>query len=137
GYGIQDMLDVDAHFGTRVQLRRMVETAHSMGIRVILDVILNHSGDVFRYQHDNPSWTGEKFAVRGFRDSEGEPSLPFGALDPDSHPGVFPDGAIWPAEFQSADHFTREGHINNFDFFPEFAGADFFGLKDLHHGEGR
>ena len=141
GYGIQHFLDVDPNFGTRQQLRRLVDTAHSMGIRVILDVILNHSGDVFRYQRDNPSWTGEKLAVRGFRDRKGEPSLPFGALDPDirldATPGAFPDGAIWPAEFQSADSFTREGHINNFDFFPEFADGDFFGLKDLHHGERR
>src|SRR5438105_927414 len=130
GYGIQHFLDVDPNFGTRQQLRRLVDTAHSMGIRVILDVILNHSGDVFRYQRDNPSWTGEKLAVRGFRDRKGEPSLPFG-LDPGTHldatPGAFPDGAIWPAEFQSADSFTREGHINNFDFFPEFADGDFFG----------
>lgn len=137
GYGIQHFLDVDPNFGTRDQLRRLVEGAHSMGIRVILDVILNHSGDVFRYERDNPSWTGQKFDVRGFRDPTGEPSLPFGAVDLNTHPGAFPDGAIWPVEFQSADHFTREGHINNFDFFPEFADGDFFGLKDLHHGERR
>ena len=67
GYGIQDFLDVDAHFGTRADLQRLVNTAHNMGIRVILDVIVNHSGDVFRYEANDPTWTGEKFIVRGFR----------------------------------------------------------------------
>ena len=63
--------------------------------------------------------------------------LPFAPIDLDAHPEAFPDGAIWPAEFQHPDTFTREGHIRNFDFFPEFADGDFFALKDLHHGERR
>jgi glycosidase len=137
GYGIQHFLDVDPHFGGRQDLQHLVSTAHSMGIRVILDVILNHSGDVFRYEADNPAWTGQTFAVRGFRDQLGVAALPFGPIDPAAHPDVFPDGAIWPSEFQRPEVFTRQGHINNFDFFPEFADGDFFGLKDLHHGDRR
>jgi glycosidase len=137
GYGIQHFLDVDPRFGTREDLRRLVQTAHTLGIRVILDIILNHSGDVFRYQDADPAWDAQKFAARGFRDARGAPSLPFAPIDLAAHPDAFPDGAIWPAEFQSLDTFTREGHIRNFDFFPEFADGDFFTLKDLHHGERR
>ena len=137
GYGIQHFLDVDPHFGTREDLRRLVRTAHTLGIRVILDIILNHSGDVFRYEADNPSWNGQKFAARGFRDGQGAPTLPFAPVDLAAHPEAFPESAIWPAEFQDVDTFSREGHINNFDFFPEFADGDFFTLKDLHHGERR
>jgi glycosidase len=135
GYGIQHFLDVDPHFGTRDDLRRLANTAHSMGIRIILDIILNHSGDAFRYEKDNSSWNGQQFRVRGFRDPAGNPTLPFAPIDLGTHPEAFPDAGIWPSEFQTADTFTREGHINNFDFFPEFADGDFFGLKDLHHGE--
>ena len=137
GYGIQHFLDVDPHFGTPEDLRRLVRTAHTLGIRVILDIILNHSGDVFRYEADNPSWNGQKFAARGFRDGQGAPTLPFAPVDLAAHPDAFPESAIWPAEFQDVDTFSREGHINNFDFFPEFADGDFFTLKDLHHGERR
>ena len=137
GYGIQHFLDVDPHFGTRDDLRRLVDAAHSMDIRVILDVILNHAGDVFRYEHDDPAWNGQPFRVRGFRDQQGAPTLPFGRVDLAAHPEAFPDGTIWPLEFQAPECFTREGHISNFDFFPEFADGDFFGLKDLHHGERR
>ena len=46
GYGIQNFLDVDPHFGTRQDLRDLVRTAHAHGIYVILDIILNHTGDV-------------------------------------------------------------------------------------------
>ena len=55
GYGIQNFLDVDPHFGNRDDLVQVVRTAHDHGIRVILDVILNHSGDVFAYQPQAPA----------------------------------------------------------------------------------
>ena len=137
GYGIQHFLDVDPNFGTREDLRRLVATAHAMGLRVILDIILNHSGDVFRYQAKNPQWNGQKLRVGGFRDRHGVASLPFDTLDLVAHPDAFPEAGIWPVEFQRAATFTREGPIGNFDFFPEFTDGDFFGLKDLHHGERR
>lgn len=135
GYGIQHFLDVDPHFGTRDDLRRLVQTAHSLGIRVILDIILNHTGDVFRYQIGDPSWNGQEFDVRGFRDAQGSPTLPFASVDLAAHPDAFPDAAVWPAEFQDPNTFTREGRISNFDNFPEYGDGDFFTLKDLHHGE--
>jgi glycosidase len=135
GYGIQDFLDVDPHFGNRNDLRKLVDTAHSMGIRVILDVILNHTGNVFTYDAGSPFWNGQQFSVRGFRDAQGNATLPFNAIDLQAHPSAFPDAAIWPSEFQTADAFTRQGQIRNFDFFPEFADGDFFSLKDLRHGQ--
>ena len=135
GYGIQNFLDVDPHFGTRDDLRRLVQAAHGLGIRVILDIILNHCGDVFRYRDGDPAWSGPKFPVLGFRDNQGTASLPFGPIGPTDFPRAFPDGAIWPSEFQRPETFTCEGHIRNFDAFPEFADGDFFSLKDLHHGD--
>ena len=52
GYGSQNFLEVDPHFGTVADLRALVDDAHSAGIYVILDVVLNHSGDVFGYAAD-------------------------------------------------------------------------------------
>ncbi len=135
GYGIQNFLEVDPHVGTRDDLRRLVTTAHGMGIRVVLDIILNHAGDVFRYRDGDPAWNGQEFPVRGFRDAQGAPTLPFGPVDLGAHPDAFPDGALWPSEFQTPEAFTRAGHIRNFDFFPEFSEGDFFSLKDLRHGD--
>jgi glycosidase len=134
GYGIQNFLEVDPHFGDREDLRRLVQSAHAQNIRVILDIILNHCGNVFTYQDQDPAWDGRNFAVRGFRDAAGAPTLPFSPVDLTIHPNDFPEGAIWPREFQAPETFTCEGRIRNFDFFPEFADGDFFDLKDLHHG---
>jgi len=50
GYGIQNFLDVDPHFGTREDLRDLVDAAHQQGIYCLLDIILNHAANVFGYQ---------------------------------------------------------------------------------------
>jgi glycosidase len=44
GYGIQHFLEVDPHFGTRKDLVDLVAAAHQHSIRIILDIIFNHSG---------------------------------------------------------------------------------------------
>ena len=44
GYGIQDFLDVDPRFGDRRDLVELVADAHAAGLRIILDIIFNHSG---------------------------------------------------------------------------------------------
>jgi glycosidase len=147
GYGIQNFLDVDPHFGSRDDLRAMVKTAHENGIRVVLDIILNHTGQVFTYDPDryavvdsqgnrfnDARWDGNPYRVKGYRDASGAPSLPFATINTAANPATFPDAAVWPAEFQDPSNFTQHGHINNFDFFPEFLDGDFFSLKDLNHG---
>jgi hypothetical protein len=57
GYGIQDFLRVDPRFAARpnraeAELRALVDEAHARGMHVILDVVLNHVGDVFAYRCD-------------------------------------------------------------------------------------
>ena len=46
GYWAKDWTALDPNFGTRAELRKLVETAHERGIRVLLDVVLNHTGPV-------------------------------------------------------------------------------------------
>jgi len=147
GYGIQNFFDVDRRFGTRDELCEMVKTAHENGIRVVLDIILNHTGQVFIYDPDrydtddgkgnhfnDPRWDGTPYRVKGFRDADGATLLPFAPINIATNPAAFPDAAVWPAEFQNPASFTLHGHINNFDHFPEFLDGDFFTLRDLHHG---
>jgi len=149
GYGIQNFLDVDPHFGTRQDLKRLVAQAHKHGIYVILDIILNHTGNVFRYAADrnwkplgngqgyfDNRWDGGEYAVAGWHDAAGQPSLPFGPVDLTQHPDAWPAGAIWPTEFQEPDLYTRRGYINNWDNFPEYLEGDFYDLKDVNLGDG-
>jgi glycosidase len=149
GYGIQNFLDIDRHFGTREDLRALVHAAHEQGIYVILDVILNHTGDVFAYDPDrywaqgegggwflDPRWDGSAYRVAGFHDRRGKPTLPFGRMDLGANPEAWPDGAVWPAELQDPTAFTQRGRIDNWDHDPEFLEGDFFDLKDIHQGGG-
>ncbi len=150
GYGIQNFLDIDPHFGTRADLRRMVRQAHRNGIYVILDIILNHSGNVYDYKPDrywtqdpasgqwyvDPRWDGSDYPVGGFRDANGQPNLPFERIDLSQHAHAWPHGAIWPAELQHPSSFTTRGRITNWDHDPEFLQGDFYDLKDLHLGIG-
>jgi glycosidase len=145
GYGIQDYLQVNPRFGTADDLRRLVDSAHANGMRVILDIILNHTGNVFSYhpnrylttnpdgsQFLDPRWDGNLYDVAGFNAAGGAPGVPFTA----PAAGAGPDDAIWPVEFQDPATFTRKGHIVNFDYDPEYRDGDFFDLKDVHQGQG-
>jgi alpha-amylase len=46
GYWTKDWTSLDPNFGTWENLKELVETAHKNGIRVIMDVVLNHTGPV-------------------------------------------------------------------------------------------
>ena len=122
GYGIQNFLDVDPHFGTRAEFRDFVQAAHEQGIYVILDIIAHHTGNVFAYDADrytthdpasgqwynDPRWDGKPYAVKGFNDRDGRPTLPFDSSDPEPNggglagrrhlaPGVPAPGPVPPA----------------------------------------
>ncbi|GAB3340572.1 alpha-amylase family glycosyl hydrolase [Larkinella ripae] len=137
GYGIQHFLDIDPRFGTPDDLRNVVETAHTLGIYVILDIIFNHAGDVFAYQAGQPRYhNGMRYPVTGYRDPQGNPSLPFKTVDLATRPEAWPNGAIWPTDFQDPSTFTQKGEISWWDNDPEFIEGDFASLKDIHHGSG-
>ncbi|TRX57571.1 alpha-amlyase [Fulvivirga sp. M361] len=46
GYWARDWTAIDPNFGTFMDLKEMVDTAHEHGIRVLLDVVVNHTGPV-------------------------------------------------------------------------------------------
>ena len=62
GYGIQDFLAIDPRFASdpdqaratptlvEGEFRELIDQAHARGMYVILDIVLNHTGDVFEYQ---------------------------------------------------------------------------------------
>ncbi len=46
GYWTKDWTAIDPNFGTRKDLKELVEAAHKHGIRILLDAVINHTGPV-------------------------------------------------------------------------------------------
>lgn len=46
GYWASDWTAIDPNFGTKHDLKELVETAHKNGIRILLDAVINHTGPV-------------------------------------------------------------------------------------------
>jgi glycosidase len=49
GYWAQDLTEPNPHFGDLAALRSMVAAAHDHGLKVVLDIVTNHMGQVFYY----------------------------------------------------------------------------------------
>lgn len=50
GYWGIDFTTVDPHLGTEADFREMVDAAHKLGMKVIMDVVANHTADVIYYK---------------------------------------------------------------------------------------
>jgi glycosidase len=105
GYGAQDFLDVDPRMGTREDLVGLVDAAHARSLRVILDIIFNHSGSNWLYPPDTPGgeykpqYTASQWRFGSWRGADGA------AVD-----GIARDeDGVWPTELQRPERYTRAG----------------------------
>ncbi|MBQ4819491.1 alpha-amylase family glycosyl hydrolase [Aquimarina sp. MMG016] len=53
GYWAKDWTKIDPNYGTNADLKQLVETAHQNGIRILMDVVINHTGPV---TEKDPVW---------------------------------------------------------------------------------
>jgi glycosidase len=136
GYAIQDFLDVDPRLGTRRDLVELVRAAHERGLRVLFDVVFNHSGTNWLYPNDAPggAWNPR---YRGWPHR-----YPFGSwLDHDDRPVAAvsgPEAGVWPRELQHPDCYTRAGRGSLdagdvADPRAEHKRTDFVTLRDFDH----
>lgn len=56
GYWAKDWTALDPNFGTNKDLDTLIKTAHENGIRILLDVVLNHTGPI---TEEDPVWPDE------------------------------------------------------------------------------
>lgn len=54
GYWGVDFLDVDPRLGTKSDLIALSDCAKRLGLKLILDVVTNHTGDIIRYRGQEP-----------------------------------------------------------------------------------
>ncbi len=61
GYGATDMYAVDEHLGDMAKVRELVDKAHALGLKIIQDQVVNHTGPYHVWADDPPTptwWNG-------------------------------------------------------------------------------
>ena len=151
GYWAQDLTQLNPHFGDLPALRSMVDAAHARGMKIILDIVTNHLGQLFYYDINLNGEPDERvggsgvtsevvhineydpdFDPRGIqsRTSLGEsgPAPIIFVFDPASN-HVPPS----PEIFRNAKAYNRKGRTYNFEDPDQLLHGDFpGGLKDVN-----
>ncbi|ODU77026.1 MAG: alpha-amylase [Microbacterium sp. SCN 71-21] len=111
GYDVADYCDVDPLFGTLADFDEMLAQAHSRGIRVIVDLVPNHSSDqhVWFQQALKAAPGSSERARYIFRDGKGEN----GELPPNNWESVF-GGGMWE-RVTEADGTLGQWYLHIFD----------------------
>ncbi len=75
GYGVGDYLEVRPDYGTKADLRELVQAAHARGIRILLDLVPNHTSSRHPYFLDAQA-RGPASPFYGYydRDANGGPT---------------------------------------------------------------
>jgi glycosidase len=112
GYGIENFLEIDPRFGSgaqdiEVELKAFVTAAHELGIYVIFDIVLNHTGDVFAYPGNQSTapYQDHPYDIQ-WRDAEGNARADWTDALQITDPT---DGAVLPSELRQNEFFRREG----------------------------
>jgi len=129
GYWTQDFKSVNPHFGDIAKLREMVKACHERGIKVILDIVANHVGQLFYYDingNGNPDDTLYGSGTRGplSRTSEWDPDFDERGIQGTNSGGEYGQAPIrWiympdinrtppmPEEFQNENWYNRKGRV--------------------------
>ena len=121
GYGIFDFTRIEPRFCSDynaalndptiadTEFRRLVDEAHAEGMYVILDIVLNHTGDLFNYEGAQDTreyrefgeydiyWRNEAGIAQGDR------------MDIATVQNLTINEGVWPKEFQRNAYFRRKG----------------------------
>ncbi|HEY0965897.1 MAG TPA: alpha-amylase family glycosyl hydrolase [Opitutaceae bacterium] len=145
GYWITDFLSIDPHLGTNEEYRAFIREAHARGMRVYMDIIVNHTADVIGLQGDH-AYRPKSGAP--YRTSAGQPfddrAVAFNGLnDPSAFPALsaaasFPYTPVVPEAEKTIKHpawlndVTLYHNRGNTTFVGENSvHGDFVGLDDL------
>ncbi len=158
GYWTQDFVRVNPHFGDLATLRELVATMHEHEIKVIVDIVTNHVGQLFYYdinRNGQPDTTiygsGDQDALDAFAE---DPIEVITEWDPAYDPrgiqgwtslgesGPAPLGWVYmpelnrvppnPPGFHDDTWYNRRGRVTDWDDREQVIKGDFpGGLKDL------
>jgi oligo-1,6-glucosidase len=107
GYDISDYRDIDPIFGTLADLDEVVDALHARGIRVVMDLVVNHTSDEHEWFVESRSskdsakrdWYWWRPAREGF-----EPGTP--GAEPTNW-GSFFSGSTWEFDEASGEYYLH------------------------------
>ncbi len=102
GYWINDFLTIDPHWGTNADFKAFVDCAQSQGLKVVLDIVMNHTGDVITYN------------------GSGKATIPPGRQN-----------AKNPAWLNKLSNYNNRGDVRDWNDKFWAQNGDFFGLDDI------
>jgi oligo-1,6-glucosidase len=117
GYDISDYQDIDPMFGTLADMDMLLAKAHALGIKVIMDLVVNHTSDEhawFQASADKSSPEFEKYkdwywwrpAKEGM--TPGEPGEPGELGAEPNHWGSYFGGSAWEYAPKRGEYFLHQ-----------------------------
>jgi glycosidase len=107
GYWILDFLHIDPHLGTDADFMEFVRQAHARGLKVCLDIVINHTADVIKDEGGRTDYIPR--AVAPYRDASGR---------------AFDVGAVAYNGLNSAEAFPPLSAARSFAYVPEVPAAE-------------
>ncbi len=127
GYWAEDLHQLNAHFGDAASLRSMINGAHLRGMKVVLDIVCNHMGQLFFYDINLNGKPDEYLSGTGST----SPLTRINEYDPDWNPaGVQSFSSAGPAG-RAPVIFIDDPAINR------TPPPDLMGTPGAYHGFGR
>jgi glycosidase len=111
GYWINDFTTIDPHWGTNAEFKSFVDCAHRLGMKVMVDIVMNHTGDVISYRdgsynfHNLPNTTA---------------FIPSWGTSLKS-----------PAWLNDLNNYHNQGNVQDWGIQNQYQSGDFFGLDDI------
>jgi alpha-amylase len=137
GYWIEDFLHIDPHLGTDADFHEFVKQAHARGLKVILDIVANHTADVIKYKGGKIDYIPK--SVAPYRDASGRPfdeqAVAFnGVNSPDAFPplSVERSFAYVPVVPPEEANVKNPAWLNNPIYYHNRGDSFFDGENSLH-----
>jgi len=113
-YSIRDYTAVNPEFGTLADLQGLVQRAHALGMKVILDWVANHTAWDHAWVADHPDWykkdaAGQIHAYTYRATPEAEPEYWTDVVGLD-----YRNPALWPAMTEAMRFWLREADLDGF-----------------------
>jgi glycosidase len=143
GYWIEDFTDIDPHWGTKSDFKIFVDCAHSLGMKVVMDIVVNHTADINSYDDGNKFITN---VASPYRDVNGTaldlsklmttdvvPEMDANTSFPHTPFIPFPDEeTVRAPEFlNDLTNYHNRGNVQNWGIKEQYQQGDFSGLDDI------